>query len=139
MLEILFRGKLRDGHKVGLLKDENGWVYGVPVPIRENTYYHGEIKIIDHINYDELDFYEPSIMGEYVDPDTITQWTGFVDKNGKKIFAGDVVKASWGYIGVVDFNGFIYAGEECTISEDIEVVGNIWDNPELMGRKEKEG
>lgn len=63
---------------------------------------------------------------------TLMQFTGLKDKNGKEIYGGDIVQASWGYTGVVEFNQFIYADIKCTISDDIEVIGNIYENPELV-------
>ena len=76
-----------------------------------------------------------------IDPKTVGQYTGLTDKNGKKIFEGDVVK--WdgteisqirycegvyrlcnakGYYGVSLHNHYSY----------VEVIGNIHDNPELL-------
>lgn len=72
-----------------------------------------------------------------VDQKTVGQYTGLTDKNGTKLFEGDVVQR-YGVIGFAE-GGFIM-GEDCPISEEIwgtqfqgEVIGNIHDNPELMG------
>lgn len=57
------------------------------------------------------------------------------DKNGKQIFVGDICRSDWGYcccIGEVKIDSFYYAEGECIISDNIEVVGNIYENPELL-------
>ena len=67
-------------------------------------------------------------------PQTVGQYTGLNDKNGTRIFEGDLVKCGK-YVLLVDweectgyhpFNGYGCTPEEC------EVIGNIHDNPELM-------
>ena len=78
-------------------------------------------------------------------PETVGQFTGLTDKNGKRIFEGDIVS-------LVKHDGLIYKvvyvpcryelvnskGVNCFVldiykSENIEVIGNIHDNPELLG------
>lgn len=66
----------------------------------------------------------------------LMQYTGLHDKNGKEIYEGDILKASWGYQGEVKFDWFIYANLECTIADDVEVIGNIYENPELLKENE---
>lgn len=85
----------------------------------------------------------------FVNPDTVGQYTGLNDKNGKKIFEGDIVKRFWfskmciyqiGYDnGLACFIG--RAGMKFTTfdydSEEFEVIGNIYDNPELIKENEQ--
>ena len=76
------------------------------------------------------------------------QSTGLLDKNGKEIFEGDVVSFSiddgWDYVvsknGLIIYwdgcyqileNGIKYRINQC-LEEDIEVIGNIYENPELV-------
>jgi uncharacterized phage protein (TIGR01671 family) len=75
----------------------------------------------------------------------IMQFTGLTDKNGKEIYEGDVVKLEqWNpKIWEVIFNrgGFCFRKDkddrfynDCKYLEDGEVIGNIYENPELMAR-----
>lgn len=85
-----------------------------------------------------------------VNPETVGQYIGLTDKNGTKIFEGDVVKrfllgkmyifqigydnglASFIGQAGIKFTTFDYDSAEFA-SAEFEVVGNIYDNPELLG------
>lgn len=127
MREILFRGK----HIHALPQNEHlnrTWVYG---------YLCDE----NYIN-------SPELEGEFlVDPETVCQYTGLTDKNGRKIFEGDILSAHLDeqnpeditYVQIT-WDGFSWCMREST-EDDVmseydcntfEVCGNIFDNPELM-------
>lgn len=73
---------------------------------------------------------------------TVGQCTGLIDKNGKKIFEGDVCKFkdSLGYVKFDDSDSmftFIYDTNICVdfgciYGTELEVIGNIFENPELL-------
>lgn len=135
--EILFRGK----HIHAM--DSNEHLNG--------TWVHGYLSDKDYI-------YDKSLEGEFlVDEDTICQYTGLTDKNGKKIFEGDVVKDSAGVCGEVKFGlyaagfsipdtnqGFyiefpeesLYRKELGYWENKVVVIGNIYDSPKLLDDKE---
>lgn len=94
-------------------------------------------------------------VSENVIPNTIGQFTGLHDKNGKDIFEGDIVKrerkslrvrgfpektySEVGYIGFKRNDGryvMVTSNSECSLCEpyavQMEVIGNIHDNPELI-------
>ena len=123
MREILFRGKNAKGE----------WEYGVPLITGLNS----EIAYITPANsYDCR-----------VDIDTVGQYTGLTDKNGKKIFDGDILVFCKGATHPIKvyYDGlgwkFLRNGKriedafECNIISHIqscEIIGNIHDNPELL-------
>lgn len=96
----------------------------------------------------EPQFYEEDEGAEkYI----ISQDTGLKDKNGKSIFTGDIVRWSistnkkrYHYVAIVyrdgkvmydhgsDFGAPIYRYEEVALISEDELVGNIWENPELL-------
>lgn len=115
MREILFRGKR---------KDNGEWEYG---DLWCNPYGKRVVCIVSPIN-------DQGTTGENeVDPETVGQFTGLYDKNGKKIFEGDILgldcEAFKGVHTVVDYD------EELTTivtTYNVIVIGNIHDNPEPL-------
>lgn len=116
MREILFRGKRADNGE---------WVEGNYIlqnddnPEREN-YMKPYIKLRNYVNKYE------------VIPETVGQYTGLTDKNGKKIFEGDILASEWGYKGEVGLYSIAYAFIECLFNEECEIIGNIHGNKELI-------
>ena len=140
MSEILFRGQTRRyGEKVRMNgeKVKSNWVYGGIFPNNRG----GDFSII----YQQ----EPTIEKFTVYSDTVEQYTGLTDKNGTKIFEGDI-------LGFTDSDNektpYLVFWDECSSAwhiaengdrkiwddfvdfdnERFEVIGNIHDNPELL-------
>jgi uncharacterized phage protein (TIGR01671 family) len=124
--EILFRAKR--------VADE-GWEYGLPSYDKDYTYTYIESNSAYHISF--VDVY----------PETLGQFTGFLDKDKKKIFEGDILEVFYDDLfpeNSVKYTVLFHNGAWC-IKEDNQgeierlekfdcdrgiVVGNIYDNKE---------
>lgn len=121
MREILFRGK--------------------PLGNLHGKFIYGSLGVIDTdlcAIYHCFEFKDDEM--QLVDLGTVGQYTGLTDKNGKKIFEGDIVKyknsspCKIAYIDsqfVMMWTNF-YRNFERVYDDEVEVIGNIHDNPELL-------
>ena len=141
MREILFRGKRIDNGE---------WITGYYAKQSNHACFANELKYTHFIYKDVfMDWNLGGLCETEVDPKTIGQYTGLNDKNGNPIFEGDIVKGYWGTIFTVFYDECrlqLRAKTQLGIERDIdyyqgandsEVIGNIYDNPELLRSETK--
>jgi uncharacterized phage protein (TIGR01671 family) len=119
-----------------------------------------ELKTINQIDYVSQEIVFPDIKGtdftdwKMFDDVELMQYTGLKDKNGKEIYEGDIYQVDKNHLVYTVFfhQGSFCAGininncvpinwepeedsedmQECNFSQTIEVIGNIYENPELL-------
>lgn len=151
MREIKFRGYNKELHK---------WIYGYYIEVMDDSHIYdpeqSKVSVWDddnpNIGYDMFGFFE-------VEPESVGQYTGLKDKNGKEIYEGDIVEfpSSLNIFIDIDYSDYkntqppkdiispvYYAGGQFTFHwmygqegqevgfEDVEIIGNIYENSELL-------
>lgn len=127
MEEILFRG-------IEEYTNQNEWVYGIPVPIRFNTYETKRIELVKYVNYDELDDLFPDYYSTEIKPETLCRFTGKYDMDNTPIYEHDILEVKINdnkhfvseIIWCESHTGFVFASDNFGCAYTLNVLGKNW-------------
>lgn len=150
MREILFRAKAINrikGREYRTSYKNGDWVYGLVTEMYDDRFPNLPATMRNTDGVSNID----------VDYKSIGQYTGLVDKKGKKIFEGDIVTyddaeadfegyhdnvfLNCGEVGISAWDGIYFTNRQTVEMSDLyesetmvdcEIIGNIYDNPELL-------
>lgn len=136
MREILFRAKAInrvDGREYRTNYKNGDWVYGIVSRLYDERFENLPAEMTNTNGVGGID----------VDYKTVGQFTGLTDKNGKMIFEGDIIEFDCDNLGVIEwdedcakfsirYDEDIFTDFDSYWGDDCEVVGNIYNNSELL-------
>ena len=123
------------------LSFDKGWIYGNLIKSAQSTWIR------------ESDYYNFKVKTE-----TVGQYTGLHDKNGKEIYEGDIIHINDEFLNefnyLIEWNEeylryYLYSVDKEKLNKlggileahlnslEVEVIGNIYDNPELLGGEDE--
>ena len=127
------------------------WIYGNGIiPVEVNCKLTGKYEMVQYVEYDELDGFAPLYITEEINIETLGQYTGLKDRHKVEIYEGDIVycQTKFGKAkAIIEFiNGKFVARFDSAvthpqnghyisyydINKRFEVIGNIYDDPELL-------
>jgi uncharacterized phage protein (TIGR01671 family) len=135
MREIKFRGQIKEN---GCNYFSEDWIYGSLSQVNPKSISGSYFICESQTRWKGQD--NDKMIGTFIKviPETVGQYTGLKDKNRKEIYEGDIVEQTF-YGDDISKQIFIikdmildYSKIFCGSSKENEIIGNIYENPELL-------